>query len=61
MLTQNLNADQRTNEGTITITCEPGNLAELLGLHEELKLRANFQTGGVSVREMLPEETPPPA
>lgn len=46
MLTQRLVGDQNTNTGTLTITCTPGDLAELMGLQEELKLRANVTTEG---------------
>jgi hypothetical protein len=46
MLTQRLVADQNTMDGTLTITCPPGSLAELMGLQEELKLRSNVTTEG---------------
>jgi hypothetical protein len=46
MLTQRLVADQNTMDGTLTITCPPGGLVELMGLQEELKLRSNVTTEG---------------
>jgi len=46
MLKQRLIGDQNTMDGTLTITCEPGSLAELMGLQEELKLRSNVTTEG---------------
>jgi hypothetical protein len=46
MLTQRLVADQNTMDGTLTITCPLGGLAELMGLQEELKLRSNVITEG---------------
>lgn len=55
MLTQRLVADQNTNQGTLTITCPVGDLAELMGLQEELKLRANMTTQG----SIITGETPP--
>lgn len=60
MLTQRLVADEGTMTGTITITCEPGGLAELYGLHEELKLRANITTQGSIITTPPAEEIPPP-
>ena len=59
MLTQRLVADEGPMTGTITITCDPGGLAELYGLHEELKLRANMTTQG-SIITTAPVEVPPP-
>jgi hypothetical protein len=46
MLKQRLIGDQNTMDGTLTITCELGSLAELMGLQEELKLRSNVTTEG---------------
>jgi hypothetical protein len=44
MLTQRLVADQNTMDGTLTITCDPGNLAQLLDLQKELAFRAEVHT-----------------
>lgn len=55
MMTQRLVADQGSNEGTLTITAAPGNLAELMGLHEELRLRMNITTEGSIITTVPPE------
>ena len=57
MLTQRLVADQNTNDGTLTITCPVGGLAELMGLQEELKLRVNIATEGSIITT---SDQPPP-
>lgn len=59
MLTQRLVADEGPMTGTITITCEPGGLAELYGLHEELRLRANITTEGSIITTPPAQEVPP--
>lgn len=46
MLTQRLTVDEATNSGVLTIESGHQNLAELLGLGEELKLRLNIRTEG---------------
>ena len=56
MITQRLVQDLNTNAGTLTITCEPGNLAELLGIYEELKLRMNVTTEGTITTNPAPEQ-----
>lgn len=58
MISQKLEADQNLNSGKLVIVAEPGNLAELMGLHDELKLRMNVNTEG-SVITAPPVETPP--
>lgn len=58
MLSQRLTADQNLNKGQIVITAAEGNLAELMGLHEELRLRINMTTEGSIIT--LPEPEPPP-
>jgi hypothetical protein len=58
MLTQRLVANQQTNEGTLTITCPQGGLAELTGLQEELKLRANITTEGSIISGDVPVGPP---
>jgi hypothetical protein len=63
MLDQRLVADQGKITGTITITCVDGDvngLAELQGLHEELKLRPNIHTQGSIITAMPAGEVPPP-
>lgn len=44
MLTQRLVADQNTMDGTITITCDQGNLVQLMDLQKELSTRAEVRT-----------------
>jgi hypothetical protein len=46
MLTQRLRTNVATQEGMLTIECDPGNLAELIGLAEELSLRMSITTEG---------------
>lgn len=58
MLSQRLIGDQNDMTGTLTITAEAGALPELMGLHEELKLRANITT--LPTGMTLPSEGPPP-
>lgn len=61
MLTQRLRTNQATQEGTLTIECQPGNLAELIGLAEELSLRMNVTTeGAIHVLNDPAENGPPP-
>jgi len=60
MLRQKLTADQNTNSGTITITAEAGNLAELLGLYEELGLRISIENESPEITEMQTGTPPPP-
>lgn len=58
MIVQKLVQDQNLNSGTLTITAEPGHLAELVGLHEELRLRVNVDTQG-TVTTNPKAEVPP--
>jgi hypothetical protein len=65
MLTQRLRTNQATQEGTLTIECQPGGLAELIGLADELALRASVTTEGAihtlnDPAGNAPEATPPP-
>ena len=63
MLIQRLVADQNTNMGHLVIETIPGDansLAELTGLQEELKLRANIQTEGSIITTVKAGDVPPP-
>jgi hypothetical protein len=46
MLTQRLETTVPAQSGTLIITAEPGALAELEGLADELNLRSNIRTEG---------------
>lgn len=60
MLTQQIRISEMTNSGTLTITAEPGRLAELIGLQQELALRTNVQTEGDMIElPAAPEEGGP--
>lgn len=59
MLTQRLETQQASNEGTLTITCPVGGLAELIGLAEELRLRSNVTTEG-TIHHLDPSGGQPP-
>lgn len=63
MITQRLVADLGSQSGRVTIECVPGSpngLAELMSLHEELKLRANINTEGSIITQPAAEDIPPP-
>jgi hypothetical protein len=57
MITQRITEDQNLNTGTLVITAAEGNLAELHGLWEELKLRMNVSTEPSIIKL---EDAPPP-
>lgn len=59
MLTQRLVADQNTMDGTLTITCDPGNLAQLMDLQAELASRAEVTTEGSIITTVDVPPTPP--
>jgi len=60
MLTQQLTGDPADMSGLLTISAEPGALAELQGLAKELGLRPTIVTNG-SVEIVVEAESPPPA
>lgn len=50
MLKLRLDQDMRDLSGKITVVAEPGNLAEAIGLADELSLRMNIQRqAGVAI------------
>jgi len=59
MLTQRLIADQNTMDGTLTITCDPGNLAQLMDLQKELATRAEVTTEGSIITTVEVPPAPP--
>jgi hypothetical protein len=62
MIIQRFTGDQGTLEATLTIRTNPddaNSYAELLALHDELKLRANVQTEGSIITAPAPEDIPP--
>lgn len=59
MLTQRLVADQNTMDGTLTITCDPGNLVQLLDLHKELAARSEITTEGSIITTVEVPPIPP--
>lgn len=59
MLTQRLVADQNTMDGTLTITCDPGNLAQLMDLHKELSTRSEVSTAEVIITTVEVPPIPP--
>lgn len=59
MLSQQLTGDVRDTSGTLVITAEPGNLAELQDLAAELEQRPGMVTNGSIViigEDPAPEE-----
>lgn len=56
MLTQQLTGNPSDMSGKLEIVAEPGALAELQGLAEELKLRSNITTNGtIQIVVSIPE------
>jgi hypothetical protein len=62
-MTQRFVGDQGTMQARLTIETNPedaNSYAELLGLHNELRLRPNVYTEGMIITAPPVEDTPPP-
>lgn len=59
MLSQQLTSNLNDMSGRLVITAAAPDLPELIGLAEELKLRANIETNG-TITQLPPPQPPPP-